>query len=67
MLGGLVTTRRGAFDRRGNRMAFLELEDFTGSFEAIVFAEPLDRYGEFLAPDAMVLVGGTVSVRGEAA
>jgi len=66
VLGGLVTTRRGAFDRRGNRMAFLELEDFTGSFEAIVFAEPLDRYGEFLAPDAMVLVGGTVSVRGEA-
>ena len=65
VLGGLVTTRRGAFDRRGNRMAFIEFEDFTGTFESIVFAEPLERYGEYLVPDSMVLVGGTVSKRGE--
>jgi DNA polymerase III alpha subunit len=65
VLGGLVTSRRGAFDRRGGRMAFLEREDFTGSYGAIVFADPLERYGEFLVPDAMVLVGGTVSTRGE--
>jgi DNA polymerase-3 subunit alpha len=65
VFGGLVTARRGAFDRRGNRMAFIEFEDFTGTFESIVFAEPLERYGEFLVPDAMVLVGGTLSKRGE--
>jgi DNA polymerase-3 subunit alpha len=66
VLGGLVTAVRGAFDRRGNRMAFLELEDFTGTVEAIVFAEPLARYADCLVPDAMVLVGGTVSVKDEA-
>ncbi len=66
VIGGLVTAVRGAFDRRGNRMAFLELEDFTGTVEAIVFAEPLARYADCLVPDAMVLVGGTVSVKDEA-
>ena len=37
----------------------MEFEDFTGTIEAIVFAEPLTDYGEFLTPDAMVLFGGT--------
>ncbi len=66
VLGGLVTGVRGAFDRRGNRMAFLELEDFTGTVECIVFSEPLAKYADCLIPDAMVLVGGTVSVKDEA-
>jgi DNA polymerase-3 subunit alpha len=67
VLGGLVTSVRGTFDKRGNRMAFLELEDFTGTFEAIVFAEPLRRMADCLMPDAMLLVGGTVSTKDEAA
>jgi DNA polymerase-3 subunit alpha len=66
VLGGLVTKVRRALDRRGNRIAFVELEDFTGALEALVFAEPLKEYGAFLTPDAMVLVGGTLSVREEA-
>jgi DNA polymerase-3 subunit alpha len=65
VIGGLVTQVRGAFDKRGNRMAFLELEDFTGTLEAIVFSEPLQRYADCLTPDAMVLAGGTVSVKDE--
>jgi DNA polymerase-3 subunit alpha len=44
VLGGLITAVRGAFDKRGNRIAFLELEDFTGTLEAIVFSESLQRY-----------------------
>ena len=66
VLGGMITSVRGTFDRRGNRMAFLELEDFTGTVEAIVFSEPLTKYADCLVPDAMVLVGGTVSVKDEA-
>jgi DNA polymerase-3 subunit alpha len=65
VVGAMVTTVRGAFDRRGNRMAFLELEDFTGTMEAIVFSEPLKRYADCLTPDAMVLVGGAVSIKDE--
>jgi DNA polymerase-3 subunit alpha len=66
VLGGLVTKVRRSVDRRGNRIAFVEFEDFTGTLEAIVFSEPLQEYGEFLAPDAMVLLGGVLSVREEA-
>jgi DNA polymerase-3 subunit alpha len=47
-------------------MAFVELEDFTGTLEAIVFSESLARYTDCLVPDAMVLVGGTISVKDEA-
>lgn len=65
VIGGLITVVRGAFDRRGNRMAFIELEDFTGTLEAIVFSDALQRYSDCLVPDAMVLVGGTVSVKDE--
>ncbi len=65
VLGGLVTAVRGAFDKRGNRMAFLEFEDFTGTMEAIVFSDPLRQFGDCLQPDAMVLVGGRISVKDE--
>jgi DNA polymerase-3 subunit alpha len=66
VLGGIVTSIRGSFDKRGNRIAFVELEDFTGTFEAIVFAEPLARYAENFVPESMLLVGGTLSARDEA-
>jgi DNA polymerase-3 subunit alpha len=66
VLGGLVTEVRGAFDKRGNRIAFLEFEDFTGTFSAIAFSEPLRAYVDTLVPDAMVLVGGTLSAKDEA-
>jgi DNA polymerase-3 subunit alpha len=66
VLGGLVTEVRGAFDKRGNRIAFLELEDFTGTYSAIVFSDALRTFADCLVPDAMVLVGGTLSVKDEA-
>ncbi len=66
VFGALVTKVRSAFDRRGNRMAFVEMEDFTGTIEAIVFSEPLQNYGDCLAVDSMVLVGGALSSKDEA-
>jgi DNA polymerase-3 subunit alpha len=66
VLGCLVTKVRNAIDRRGNRMAFVELEDFTGVMEAIVFADPMQSYGHWLTPELMVLVSGTISVKDEA-
>ncbi|MFN8177338.1 MAG: DNA polymerase III subunit alpha [bacterium] len=66
VIGGLVTAVRTSFDRRGGRMAFVELEDFTGTVETIAFAEAYGRYADCLVPDAMVLVGGHVSIKDEA-
>jgi DNA polymerase-3 subunit alpha len=65
VLGGLLTSIRATFDKRGNRMAFVEVEDFTGTVEGIVFSEPLQRFAECFVPDAMLLVGGSLSVRDE--
>ncbi|HMB69124.1 MAG TPA: hypothetical protein VKU85_07420, partial [bacterium] len=49
-----------------NRIAFIEFEDFTGTFSAIAFSDPLKAYVDTLVPDAMVLVGGTLSNNNEA-
>jgi DNA polymerase-3 subunit alpha len=65
-LGCVVTKVRSTLDRRGNRMAFIELEDFTGTMEAIVFSEPLQNFGQHLGIDSMVLVGGTLSFKEDA-
>jgi DNA polymerase-3 subunit alpha len=65
-LGCSVTKVRSTLDRPWNRMAFIELEDFTGTMEAIVFSEPLQNFGQHLAIDSMVLVGGTLSFKDEA-
>lgn len=66
VLGCLVIKVRGAFDRRGNRMGFVELEDFTGTVEAIAFSDPFQQFGDCLAVDSMVLVAGTISLKDEA-
>ncbi len=66
VLGCLVTKVRNAIDRRGNRMGFVELEDFTGAMEAVVFADPMQACGEWLTVESMVLVSGTISVKDEA-
>ncbi|MDP7032732.1 MAG: DNA polymerase III subunit alpha [Gemmatimonadota bacterium] len=65
ILGALVVAVRTKLDRRGNRMAFVELEDFTGTVEALVFSEPYRDCAETLAVDSMVLIGGTLSVKDE--
>jgi DNA polymerase-3 subunit alpha len=66
VLGCMVTKVRTALDRRGNRIAFLELEDFTGTIEAIVFSDPLQNLGECLAVDSMILAAGALSFKDEA-
>ena len=44
-------------------MAFVTLEDFTGSIEIIVFTECLEAAGKLVQEDKMVLVMGKVSTK----
>jgi DNA polymerase III subunit alpha len=49
--------------RDGRPMAFLEIEDFDGSMELLAFGEAYEKFRHLLAPDAMILVRGSVSMR----
>ena len=46
--------------RKGDRMAIVQLEDLSGSCEAIVFPKTYCRLSEFLLTDTRLLVWGTI-------
>jgi DNA polymerase-3 subunit alpha len=62
---GVVAGVKKKIDKRGNTMAFVTLEDFSGKGECIVFSEPFGKYQHLLKPDAMVMVIGKGEVNGD--
>ncbi|MCK5740324.1 DNA polymerase III subunit alpha, partial [bacterium] len=62
-VGGLITTVRTLYDRKGKTMAFVGIEDFSGSAEILVFSSVFSEYREQLVPDSMIMVLGKVSIR----
>jgi DNA polymerase-3 subunit alpha len=62
---GIVSGVKKKIDKRGNTMAFVEIEDFSGKAECIVFSDAYSKYQQFLHPDAMVMVIGKGEVNGE--
>jgi DNA polymerase-3 subunit alpha len=62
-VGGIVREVRRRPDRSGRTMAFLELEDLTGSVGVTVFSRTLEQVTDLLQPDRIVLVAGRVDTR----
>ncbi len=66
-VGGIVAAVKSMVDKKGNLMAFVTIEDFTGSVELILFSDCYEKSREAIQVDQMVLVTGRVSTReGEA-
>jgi len=62
-IGGAVRDVRTFIPRRsttGQRMAFLQIEDLTGSCEVVVFARTFEDCAPLLQPDRVVIVRGKV-------
>jgi DNA polymerase-3 subunit alpha len=64
-IGGLVTSVRARIDKKGNRMAFVSMEDLSGSFRAVAFSEAYARCGALLTDDAIVFLKGKVDQVGD--
>ncbi len=64
-VGGIITEIKTTDDRKGKRMAFVTLEDFTGTVEAVVFSTCYAEHHEDLKRERAVIVDGRVSTRGE--
>ena len=62
VVAGLVVGMRAMQTRRGDRMAFVTLDDRTGRLELAVFSELFERYRDLLAKDTLLVVEGQVSV-----
>ncbi|CAK6696294.1 MULTISPECIES: DNA polymerase III subunit alpha [unclassified Synechococcus] len=59
----MVPELRQVTTRKGDRMAVLQLEDLTGSCEAVVFPKSYARLADHLMVDARLLIWGSVDRR----
>ena len=67
ILAGVVTSSRTKTTRSNTLMAYVMLEDDTGSMEMLVFARVLGEAGPYLKEGVPVLAEGRLSVRDEKA
>ncbi|MFZ7315021.1 DNA polymerase III subunit alpha [Avibacterium avium] len=58
---GLVVSSRVAITKKGNRLGIATLDDRSGRLDLTLFGESLDRFGEKLQKDTIVIVSGQVS------
>ncbi len=62
VIAGFVMAIRAMNNRRGERMAFLTLDDRSARIELGVFADVYPRYRDLLIKDKLLVVDGVVSV-----
>ena len=63
VLGGILASVNQKVTRNNTIMAFLTLEDLTGSIEVIVFPKTLDTVKNLCVTDSLVIVKGRVSLK----
>jgi DNA polymerase-3 subunit alpha len=65
VVGGIIAARSVKTTKNDRTMAFLSIEDLTGTVEIIVFPRDYERYRRFIEQDAKVFVIGHVSLEEE--
>lgn len=63
VLGGVPVHAKISSDKKGRDMAFVTLEDFTGTVECLAFADPFAECRDILTSDQPVLIKGRLSTR----
>ena len=66
-LAGVVTASKTKTTKKNTLMAYVTLEDGTGTMEMLCFTRALEQYGSYLKEGQIILVTGTLSVRDEKA
>lgn len=64
-LAGVVTASKTRTTKKNTLMAYVTLEDETGSIEMLCFTKCLENYGSYLQEGAVITVSGRLSVRDE--
>ncbi|CAG0930775.1 partial DNA polymerase III subunit alpha, partial [Planctomycetaceae bacterium] len=65
-VGGIVTALKEIVTKKGDRMAFVTIEDLTGSVEAVIFADLYKKAREAVTSDHALLVSGKLDKEEEA-
>ncbi len=64
-LAGMVMSLKVKLTKKQTQMAYVTLEDTTGSIELLVFEKALVTAGPYLQPDQAIMVHGRISAREE--
>ncbi len=64
-LGGIITSIKRIVTKKGERMAFLSLEDLDGFCEVVVFPALFEKSKAWLNIDKLIFVKGRIDLRGE--
>ena len=64
-VGGIVAAMRTIYTKKGLPMAFLTLEDLTGSVEVIVFSDLYQRRSELIQEDNLLIIKGKTDLKEE--
>ncbi|HKK20598.1 MAG TPA: DNA polymerase III subunit alpha, partial [candidate division Zixibacteria bacterium] len=62
-IGGIITQVKKMADKKGNMMAFITVEDYSGSVELIIFSSCFEKCRDFIVNEQMVLITGKVSTQ----
>ncbi len=62
-VGGIVTKVQKVITRNREPMAFMRLEDLSGSLEVLIFPNIMNSHAELLVTDKILLVEGKVNVK----
>lgn len=63
ILGGILAEVKQKITKNNTMMAFLTLEDLTGTIEVIVFPRTFDKLRSRIQPDGLVIIKGRVSIK----
>ncbi|MFP5490788.1 MAG: DNA polymerase III subunit alpha [Bacteriovoracia bacterium] len=62
VLGGLITGLKTIITKKGDKMAFLTLEDLTGKIECLIFPRIYAEFEAMLSSDEPILMSGQASL-----
>lgn len=60
-IGGVITTAKKIFTKRGQNMAFVTIEDLRGKIELLIFPNILEETGALWEEDKIILASGKLS------
>ena len=61
-LCGVISSVKITTTKKGNRMAYVQLEDLQGTVEAIIFPETFKNHESMLTPDSVIRITGSVDL-----
>ena len=64
-VGGIIVAVRKFYTKKNKQMAFVRLEDLTGSVELVVFPDLFERQSNLLEEDNLILVEGRTDLKEE--